>query len=217
MIDLIVTLVVLFCAAFGTRRAVILSAIALPALFAISAGRQTELSTSEGTGQLRIQFWSQGFSAMQDSPLFGIGSNRFNDVTSGHQEAHNSFVHAYVDLGLTGGTLFAGAFYLPLWLPGRLDRIRIGQPPPELQRVRPYLIAILAGYAAGLLSSSRVYTPTTYLLIGMVAVWLRISLAGSTFSPPPRFDSRLAGRLVAVGLVFLVVLYSYTRLAVRWS
>src|SRR5205085_12241411 len=138
-------------------------------LFALSAGRQTDISTSEGTAQLRIQFWSQGFSAMQGAPLFGIGSNRYNDVTSGHQEAHNSFVHAYVDLGLLGGALFAGAFYFALWLPGRLNRLRAGPPDRELQRARPYLLAVLAGYAAGLLSSSRVYTPTTYVLLGLTA------------------------------------------------
>src|SRR5207244_2910851 len=114
---------------------------------------------------------------MQGVPFFGIGSNRYNDVTSGHQEAHNSFVHAYVDLGLLGGTLFAGAFYFALWLPGRLDRSRVGPPNPELQRLRPYLLAIVAGYTAGMLSSSRVYTPTTYVLIGLMAVWIRLCLA----------------------------------------
>jgi O-antigen ligase len=217
MIDLVVTVVVLLRSAFGGREGVILSVVALPVLFLLFAGRQTEISTSEGTAQLRIQFWSQGFSAVQEAPLFGIGSNRFNEIASGHQEAHNSFVHAYVDLGLVGGTLFTGAFYFPLWLPRQLDRTRSGAPRPELQKLRPYLSAILAGYAAGLLSSSRVYTPTTYVLIGLMAVWIRLSLAGSSHMPPPKFDGRLAARLAAVGAAFLVVLYSYTRLAVRWS
>jgi hypothetical protein len=218
-IGLIVGLLVLLRAAFGTRKALLLSAVALPALFVLSSGRQTDISTSEGTGQFRIQFWSQGFAAMQEVPAFGIGSNRYNDVTSRHQEAHNSFVHAYVDLGLLGGALFAGMFYFALWLPGQLDRYRVGPLDRDLQRVRPYLLGIIAGYAAGLLSSSRVYAPTTYVLIGLMAVWIRLSLANDTFSPrPPRFvGGRLAGRLVVVGLPCLIVLYTYTRLAVRWS
>jgi hypothetical protein len=218
-IGLIVGVLVLFRAAFGARKALLLSAVALPALFVLSSGRQTEISTSTGTGQLRVQFWSQGFAAMQEAPVFGLGSNRFNDVTTGHQEAHNSFVHAYVDLGLLGGALFAGAFYFALWLPSQLDRYRVGPPDRVLQRVRPYLLGIVAGYAAGLLSSSRVYTPTTYVLIGLMAVWIRVSLAYDTFPmPPPRFvGRRLAGRLVVVGLACLVVLYTYTRFAVRWS
>jgi O-antigen ligase len=218
-IGLIVGLLVLFRAAFGTRKALLLSAVALPALFVLSSGRQTDISTSEGTGQLRIRYWSQGFAAMQEVPIFGLGSNRINDVTSGHQEAHNSFVHAYVDLGLLGGALFAGAFYFALFLPGQLDRYRVGSPDRDLQRARPYLLGIIAGYAAGLLSSSRVYSPTTYVLIGLMAVWIRLSLARDTFlPPPPRFvGSRLAGRLVVVGLTCLVVLYTYTRFAVRWS
>lgn len=218
-IGLIVGLLVLFRAAFGTRKALLVSAVALPALLVLSAGRQTDISTSEGTGQLRIQFWSQGFAAMPDSPVFGLGSNRYNDVTTGHQEAHNSFVHAYVDLGLLGGALFAGAFYFALWLPSQLDRYRVGPPDRDLRRVRPYLLGIIAGYAAGLLSSSRVYTPTTYVLIGLMAVWIRISLTHDAFlRPPPRVvGRRLAGRLVVVGLACLAVLYTYTRFAVRWS
>jgi len=218
-IGLIVGLLVLFRAAFGTRKALLVSALALPALFVLSSGRQTNLSTSEGTGQLRIQFWSEGFAAMKEVPVFGLGSSRYNDVTSGHQEAHNSFVHAYVELGLLGGTLFAGAFYLALWFPGQLDRSRVGPPNRELQRVRPYLIGILAGYGAGLLSSSRVYAPTTYVLLGPIAVWVRLSLAADTFRPaPPRLTGPpLVKRLVVVGLVWLVALYAYTRLAVHWS
>jgi hypothetical protein len=218
-IGLIVGLLVLFRAAFGTRKALLLSAVALPALFFLSSGRQTDLSTSGGTGQLRIRFWSQGFTAMQEVPVFGLGSNRYNDVTSGHQEAHNSFVHAYVDLGLLGGALFAGAFYFALWLPSQLDRYRVGPPNRDLQRVRPYLLGIIAGYAAGLLSSSRVYTPTTYVLIGLIAVWLRLSLARDNFLTlrPQLAGSRLFVRLVVVGVTCLVVLYTYTRFAVRWS
>lgn len=218
-IGLLVGLVVLFRAAFGTRKALLLSAVALPALFVLSSGRQTDISTSEGTGQLRVRFWSQGFTAMQEVPVFGLGSSRYTDVTSGHQEAHNSFVHAYVELGLLGGALFAGAFYFALRLPSQLDRYRVGSPDRDLQRARPFLLGIVAGFAAGMLSSSRSYSPTTYLLIGLMAVWIRLSLARDTFKPsPPRFvGSRLAGRLIVVGLACLVVLYTYTRFAVRWS
>jgi putative inorganic carbon (hco3(-)) transporter len=216
MIDLMVTVLVLFRTSLGGRKGTLVGLVSLPVLLALTAGRQTDISTSTDTAQLRIQFWSQGFAAMRSSPLFGIGSNHFNDVTSGHQEAHNSFVHAYVDLGLIGGTLFAGAFYFCFWVPGQLDRARVGRLPEELARARPYLVAILAGYAAGLLSSSRVYTPTTYVLLGLMAVWVRLALAGGAYSPPPRFDGRLVARLAAVGVVVLVVLYTYTRLAVNW-
>src|SRR5262245_20220875 len=158
LIGLIVGLLVLFRAVYGTRKALLLSAVALPALFLLASGRQTDLSTSDGTGQLRVRFWSQGFSAMTEVPAFGLGSNRYNDVTSGHQEAHNSFVHAFVDLGLLGGALFAGAFYFALWLPSQLDRFRIGLMDRDLRRARTFLVGIIAGYGAGLLSSSRVYT-----------------------------------------------------------
>jgi hypothetical protein len=85
-----------------------------------------------------------------------------------------------------------------------------------LCRVGPVLIAVVAGYAAGLLSSHRVYNVPTYLLIGLLAVNHR--LAACDFgSPPPKFDSGSARRLAVVSLAVVSALYVFTRLSVRWQ
>ena len=50
--------------------------------------------------------------ADRQSPVFGIGKNRFGEEAG--QVAHNSFVHAFTELGPLGGMVFLGAFYLAM-------------------------------------------------------------------------------------------------------
>ena len=37
-----------------------------------------------------------------------------------HYVAHNSFFHCFAELGVVGGTFFAGMFYLAIWWPLKL-------------------------------------------------------------------------------------------------
>ena len=67
----------------------------------------TSISADEGTGQARIQLWSDGLMFFQQSPLFGIGMENYRQFS--RHVAHNSFIHCFAELGLLGGTLFLGA------------------------------------------------------------------------------------------------------------
>ena len=101
---------VLLIARYGWRTAALLGVVVVPALLFLLAGRQTDLSTGGGTAQDRIQIWSDAVMAWRDAPLFGVGRDVF-----GQQEgfvAHNSYLQCFVELGLFGGMLFLGAFYL---------------------------------------------------------------------------------------------------------
>ncbi|MBI3406897.1 MAG: O-antigen ligase family protein [Planctomycetes bacterium] len=100
----------LFYARFGKRNTVILGMIALPALLVLFAGRMTNISTDEGSGKTRIQLWSDGLVLFQEAPLFGIGMEEYRNRAT--HVAHNSFLHCFTELGVGGGTLFLGAFYL---------------------------------------------------------------------------------------------------------
>src|SRR5262249_1667633 len=60
-IGLLVTLLVLFQTRFGTKKMLVLVAVFFPVLFALSAGRQTEISSETETVQSRIRLWSDGF------------------------------------------------------------------------------------------------------------------------------------------------------------
>jgi O-antigen ligase len=113
----------------------------------VFAGRQTSIDLSSGSGQSWIELWRDGMVLFVGRPLFGIGSNRYVDY-AGHV-AHNSFIHCYTELGLFGGTLFLGAFYLAFWPLLRLGSKKVPTVSPDLGRQRAYVMAVVAGYAGG--------------------------------------------------------------------
>ncbi len=209
---------VLFAARYGWRRSVLAGVIVLPILLAFFGGRQTSFDTQGGTGQHRIQLWAEGLELMRyqaiTSPLFGIGAGRMADELG--YVAHNSFVHAYVEMGFFGGTLFSGAFFLAAWSIYRLPRT----PPPgadrQLWRFRPYLLSIVVGTIVGMLTSTRTYHLPTYMVLGLAACYVRLT---ADVAPvlPIKFDMRLVRKLTIIGIVFLVATHLYIRFAVNWE
>ena len=109
---LVIGLVLLMRSRFDWKRTLLVGALVLPALFYLVGQRQTDLTTGVDTGQTRVQLWSDGLLMLRQSPLFGIGKDRFGAEAG--QVAHNSFVHAFTELGPFGGMMFLGAFYLAL-------------------------------------------------------------------------------------------------------
>lgn len=105
-------LATLFHMRFGTQKTVLLGAIFMPLLFVVFAGRMTAISSDEGTGQARIQLWSDGLAFFQQSPVIGIGMENYRQFSN--HVAHNSFIHSYTELGFVGGTLFLGAFWFAI-------------------------------------------------------------------------------------------------------
>ena len=131
-------------ARFGWRNALPLACVLAPAVLAPFWGRQTSLNLSDpdDTFQSRLSLWSDSLDAFRSAPLFGIGQGKLVDVIG--QVSHNSFLHAFAELGLFGGFAFIGAFDLALR--GVQRAVPEDQ---ELARLRPYMLAIAAGYAAG--------------------------------------------------------------------
>jgi O-antigen ligase len=93
------TYIVFFAALFG-----------LAAVLLAFKGRMTNLDDAmeQGTAQTRIQLWSEGLQLFKRDPLFGIGQNNYVEEVG--QAAHNSFLHAFTELGIFGGALFLGAY-----------------------------------------------------------------------------------------------------------
>ena len=209
----LIGLVVFLWARFGWKRAALLAAVALPAALVVFGGRQTDLSAKENTGLQRVQLWSDALMALRQDPLFGAGHDKFKEQAG--LVAHNSYVHCYAELGLAGGTLFVGAFYLGLARLGRLGGRGVRVADPELHRLRPYLFAAAAGYAAGMLTLSNSYTVPTYMVLGLVVAYLGLARTTPPL-PSERIDGRLLRRLVVVSVVFLVVAYVFVRIFVRW-
>lgn len=158
---------------YGGKAAIVASAMGF-CLLPFVAGRQTEVDLENGTGQDRIQLWRDGFDAIKNSDLLlGIGQSTYADVAG--LVAHNSFIHAYVELGIFGGTMFFGCFYFAVVQLIRLTRVPQEIQSDELRRTLPFVMALLAGWITALFSLSRCYVVPTYLVLGSCAAFLNIT------------------------------------------
>jgi len=194
-----------------------MAAVGLGVLAApLALGRMANIDLSSGTGQQRIRLWSEGFSAIQ-SPriLFGIGEGMYEELAN--YVAHNSYVHAFVELGLFGGTFFVGCLFFAAYSLYRLkiDSERINE--PHLIYYQPFIAAIIATWCAGMLSLSRCYPPPTYTIIGLAAAYLNIT---GVYLAPSRpvlwLDRALTQRwLISSGLVF-IAMFAATKMFARF-
>lgn len=196
-------------ARFGRRNAAALACLLLPLLIAASWGRSdgVNLENPEDTFQTRLELWSESFDALRSAPLAGIGQERLRGQIG--QVTHNSYIHAFAEMGLLGGIAFLGTFYLVLrglWRAAPQD--------PELARMRPYVLAMTAAFAAGLLSLSRCYQAPTLLLIGIATAYLAlVSREGPRVLP--QMDRRCLRHITGVGLLFLAVTYVFLRVMLQ--
>jgi O-antigen ligase len=210
---LLVGLMIFGTERFGKGRSVVLAAVLLPVLFGLFAGRQTELSTTGNTGQTRIQIWNDGIVMFKGSPLLGIGCGEYEKDAG--LVAHNTFLHSFAELGVIGGVLFLGAFYSAFWSLRRLGSGPTQILDPELRRLRPYLVGLVAAYSTGMLTLSVGYIVPTYTVLGLAAVYLQMVVTSPPV-PPLRFDGQLLKRMLLMSVIFLAVLFVFVRLFVRW-
>jgi O-antigen ligase len=198
---------------FGWVRSLLLGMVLVPLLLVVFAGRQTSISTSEGTAQERIQIWSDGLALFRQSPLFGIGVHEY-DRQVGHV-AHNSYIHAFVEMGLLGGFFYVGAFALALgsfYRLGTAGRIILD---PELRRLYPYLFAMIAAYAVGMLSLTLCYIIPTYTMLALAIIYRRMTVTSPPL-PVPRCDAPLVLRLGGLSIAVLAGFSLFVRLFVKW-
>lgn len=206
----------LLCCRFGKKWGMIVGGISLCAL-PFLAGRQGDIDLEEGTGQARIQLWSEGLHEIKSLNVFlGIGQGLYADAVG--QVAHNSYVHAFVELGLLGGTLFFGCFFfvgLALYRIAKSSRRPMRN--AELQRFAPFMAAIMAGWAVGVYSLSRCYVVPQYMIFGLAASY--INLAGIHMVPPRLlvvWDSRHVRQLIGGGIGLLILLFIFVKIFVRF-
>ena len=132
---------------FGSKRAAGILFILVPLLLLFGVGgrmTQFDLDDSSDTSQYRMRLWSEGLKMLQSVPLFGIGQGQYEDRAG--QDAHNSFLHAYTELGFFGGTCFFAMFAYTAWALWRLRDRLDKEVHPILHRFRPYLLAMVAAW-----------------------------------------------------------------------
>lgn len=200
---------------FGPRFAVVMGALGACAL-PLVAGRSGDIDLSDGsTGHERMLMWREGFDALKSPDiLFGIGQGMYAELAG--LVAHNSYIHAYVELGLFGGTMFFGCFFF-----AALQLYRMGQLPepvwhPELVRMRPYIGGVLAGWCASMFSLSRCYVVPTFLVVGMCAAYLNLAWIHTPAGRPlVIWNQRQFLRLVGASAATFVGLYVFTLVFTR--
>ena len=208
-LGLLAGLLVLVFSRLPRKKAIWISALLLPAMFVLFAGRSTNIDVNNGkdTAQGRIQLWRDSMVVFHRNPLFGVGENMLADEIG--LVAHNSYVHAYAELGLFGGTFFVGAFYLCVVGLRGLSPAKAPGLDPELVSLRLCLLPVLAEYMMGIYSLSRNYINTTYLVLGVVAAFL--VLAGAAGSPVPVLSRRLARNILLASLGCVVYFEVFVR------
>lgn len=209
-------------AALAYRRGVatgILSVLALPVVGMLFSGRMTDLDAlNAGTGQSRIQIWSDSLLVFRQNPLFGLGEGML--VEEYGVVAHNSFIHCFAELGSFGGVAFLSCFLaagLGLWAlrqqsPIREEQSGVSRELRDLAHIRGFVFAALAAYVGGMLALSRQFVTPTFLLLGLAtAAHMRRGGESSW-----RVGNRFLIAAVSASAVALAVFYLAVRLLVRW-
>ncbi len=213
-------------ARYGPRRAVALGLLGLPVLVVLAAGRQTEITADAGTGQSRIQLWSDWMMEFRSAPILGNGMplapGPEDDATAPADGgikhlAHNSYLQAFADLGLIGGTLFLGAFYFALAGLAQVGGARSEIADRGLRDLQPYLLGAVSAFAAGLLTLSLCYLVPTYLVLGLASAYLACAAPHHLTVALPRFDGVAVRRLAVLSVGFLGSLYVFVRVFIRWA
>lgn len=227
LLALVAALLSLCHARWGWKRSAVIAAVALPVLLVAFKGRMTNLDDAmgDGTGHSRVELWSEGLQLFKQRPLFGIGMGNYSEEVG--QPAHNSFIHAFAELGIFGGALFLGAFAAALimlfrlradadFLPSSYGRGAGGEsaPPAVPEHMLPYLTAILVGFAVSIFSLSRNYVASTYVPLGLATAYVQI-VARQTGSFPLAFDFWFLKRLAAGSVGFIAFIYVFIRVAAR--
>lgn len=210
---LLTALTVLLVARLGWRRSLPVGAVMVPVLLVAFGGRMTRISTEEDTGQDRIQLWSDGIAMFRESPLVGVGYGLYDDRAG--LVAHNSYIHCFAELGLLGGAAFFGTLAIPLTRLRQLGRQGVRIVDPRMKALHPFVLAMLAAYAASMITLTRCYVVPTYLVLGLAASYLEIAHTERPL-PPLRFNGPLARRLAMGSAVFLVFAYAFVRTFVNW-
>lgn len=204
-------------ARYGWKRAVAIALLLVPVALVAVGGRQTQidLSSREDTSQGRIQLWAMGLSEFPSSPVWGIGTGVYIERIGAC--AHNSYVQAFVELGLLGGVPFLAAFVLAARV------VATTRPSPALSpaaaadvaRLRLIVLSILASYMTGMFSLSCNTIPPTYLILALATVYVRLAAPGGV-----RWfvmDSRMVSRVLLIGATGFVLLTLFVKLFVRFD
>ncbi|MFV2067832.1 MAG: O-antigen ligase family protein [Pirellulales bacterium] len=166
---------------------------------------------TEDTGQSRIQFWCDGLLFFKHHPILGIGPGGF--MAHIGRAAHNTFIQAFAELGVVGGTLFLGAFAYGWWANYRLAKT-FSAASSETHPVDPTIalvLSLLSAYGIAILGLNHIFATHTLLVLGLATVVPALHKARNLLP-----ITTLLGRAFLLSTVFLISSQITARLLVRW-
>jgi putative inorganic carbon (hco3(-)) transporter len=188
---------------WGWRRSLPVLLVIGPVFLLLFGGRQTNITLDRNdTGMGRILLWRDALVEWHQTPTFGIGFGKLPDAIG--LVAHNSYVHSFAELGLVGGTCFVGIIYLLVY---GITKANAEGTMKDAQ----VLLAIVAGYAAGLFSLSRVYSVSTYAIVGAGAAFLAMAARSGV----PIVPVRPIKSIVIASISTIVFLEFFVRIVAR--
>jgi O-antigen ligase len=167
---------------------------------------------SGGTGRSRVELWSSGLEMFKGSPIFGLGCGNYAEYAG--QVAHNSFVHAFGELGFLGGMMFLGVFAVAAWLLWSLRAVRREIVHPGLAYLLPFLLALVVTFCASMMTLSRGYDVSTYMIAGIVVCYDRLARPGTSLRPL-LVNGSLLKWLATASVAFIAVTYLYIKFFFR--
>ncbi|MFQ3591687.1 MAG: O-antigen ligase family protein [Gemmataceae bacterium] len=221
MLAIAAGLAVLFTIRYGLQRGLLVSLLLAPLVVAFLAMRQADLSSHHDSGQTRIQLWNEGLVMFRANPVFGVGVNEYK--THAGQVAHNSYLHAFGEMGTFGGVPFFAAFYLAL-----AGLIRLYRPipqgtskplPPQIldedfEQVGPYVFAALVTFMVSMFTLTLNYLVPTYAFLAMASVVLHRAPTVPRLTPMV-FSLNLVVQMAIYSLIYLVLMFAMVRALFR--
>jgi O-antigen ligase len=187
-----------------------MAAALLVGLISVAApSRGSEISFEESSAQSRIHSWAEGWAMLKSHPLTGVGYDQYTEYN--YAVAHNSFVHTFAELGLSGAFCFVGMFY---WYFKGLTLIPNTQ--MEFAPWRRALIASAIGVLACAWFLSRQYVPVLYALLGLGACAVNLELP-SEQRWTLQFKTKDVVFISAITIVGILVVYVSIRTMAIWG
>jgi len=137
---------------FRLKKVAVVAGILLMAgLMMLAPGRvsSSSMSGQDESARGRLSAWADGNRMLKQSPIFGIGKNRFAEYSESGKVAHNSYVHCYAELGLFGYFFWLGLLYASLKdgrALGKLTPSESNTDTAEIARLSKVMLNALIGY-----------------------------------------------------------------------
>jgi putative inorganic carbon (hco3(-)) transporter len=188
---------------FGTRLGAGIAAAVIVLLIAVAPSRiGMVIHLDEVSAQGRLHAWSAGLSMLKTHVLTGVGWNRYAQYYG--RPAHNSYLHAFAELGMLGGLCFVALVYAYFWGLGRGRRR--GRPAlPLISNLTDALYSVGAAFFVGAFFLSQQYSVMTFTVVALGAVYL--SIATEPKSAAIRFRRREWLAMAAIAITILVAIW----------